>query len=445
MIAPRPQLSLTFGPDRSLIWSQGNSVRYLVAELSASGTVAQDHARVPVNLALAIDVSASMRGEKLAAACATAVAVAESLQPQDRLTIVAFSNDVELVLDACPMDTAGVVIATAAINKLRTLGSTNLFGGWDLAAGRVAAAMEVQPRASHRVLLLTDGLANIGINDAPTLARFAADALRRGIITSAVGIGDDYDEVLLAAMTEAGGGRVHDATTGAEIHEVVLGELLEGRTALVERGVLRIHLPVQATKIEVVGPWSAHEDHGVVSVLVGSLHQDQVRRVVLRVFCLGGPVGGSFEFEAALHAQLPDGSAEVQVEANPLALTFADGDTNNAQPRHVDRSVTALTAWQGAAMRQAMELNRAGQRQEARAYLGNELRLIARYAQGLPGAQQVLRELELLYAQIDEEMDSRVVKEVMLMQRQSGRGEKDLRARRAMGAEELLRRKPRRR
>lgn len=96
-------------------------------------------------------------------------------------------------------------------------------------------------------------------------------------------------------------------------------------------------------------------------------------------------------------------------------------------------------------MRQALELNRADRRAEARAFLGNELRVITRYAQGLPGADQVLRELELLYAQVQDEMDSRVVKEVMLMQRQAGRGEKDWRSRQASGAEELLRRRPRRR
>lgn len=440
----RPQLSLTCGPDRELVWAEGDSVRYLVADVSAAGTVLQDCERVPVNLALAIDVSGSMAGEKLTAARATAAAVAEALTADDRLTLVAFSNHAELLLDACRMDAEGRTQAAAAIAKLRTIGSTNLFAGWDLAAGRVSHASGADPRASHRVLMLTDGLANIGVTDAPSLARFAGDALRQNIITSAVGIGDDYDEVLLAAMTEAGGGRVHDATTGTEIHEVVLGELLEGRTALVERAMLRVEWPVHAAKVEVVGPWSSDEQDGTISVLVGSLHQDQVRRVVLRVRCLGGPVGGSLDFRASLRAQLPDGSAELVTDAPPLALTCADGNANGGQPRHVERSVVALAAWQGAAMRHAMKLNREGRRQEARHYLGNELRWITRYAQGLPGGEQILRELELLYAQVDEEMDRRVVKEMMLMQRKSARGERDFRSRQAAGAEELLRRRPRR-
>jgi hypothetical protein len=57
MIAQRPQLSLGFGPDRALVWDAGESVRYLVADISANGTVLQAAERVSLNLALAVDVS----------------------------------------------------------------------------------------------------------------------------------------------------------------------------------------------------------------------------------------------------------------------------------------------------------------------------------------------------------------------------------------------------
>jgi hypothetical protein len=57
MIAQRPQLSLTFGPDRAIVWDAGESVRYLVADISANGTVLQAAERVSLNLALAVDVS----------------------------------------------------------------------------------------------------------------------------------------------------------------------------------------------------------------------------------------------------------------------------------------------------------------------------------------------------------------------------------------------------
>src|SRR3954471_25033414 len=107
----------------------------------------------------------------------------------------------------------------------------------------VAIAMAAGAGASHRLLLLSDGQANEGTTDRAELAHHTGELLKRGIITSAVGIGDGYDEELLGAMAEAGGGRLHDAGEAHEIGEVVLGELREGRDALLERATLRLTVP----------------------------------------------------------------------------------------------------------------------------------------------------------------------------------------------------------
>jgi Ca-activated chloride channel family protein len=438
MIAQRPQLTLAFGPDRELVWDQGESVRYLVASVSANGTVLNDGARVPINLALCVDVSGSMSGEKLDAARATAAAVVDALTAEDRLSLVAFADDAELLLDVRKMDARGRSAAKSAINRLETRGSTNLFDGWNLAAGRVAVAMEGEPRASHRVLMLTDGQANIGISDAQTLARFTADAQRNGILSSAVGIGDDYDEALLAAMVEAGGGRLHDATNATEIHEVVLGELLEGRASLVERAELRVSLPDGVERAEVVGPWAVTRRGGELAVSLGGLRPEQVKHVVVRVFCGAGAVGDSLEIVAKLSAHLPDGTAEITADAQSATLTFADGDTNGAQSRDSARSLMALAAWQGVAMREALALNRAGRFVEARSYLRREITYVRRYARGLDGVRGLLRELDLLERQVAGRMNGRVVKEVMLMQSKNLRGESDLRSRPVRGVGDWL-------
>jgi Ca-activated chloride channel homolog len=87
---------------------------------------------------------------------------------------------------------------------------------------------EVDAKASHRLMLLSDGQANEGITDRSKLARHADELRARGI-TSAGGIGDGYDEERLGAMAVADGGRLHDTGKAREIGEVVLGELREGR------------------------------------------------------------------------------------------------------------------------------------------------------------------------------------------------------------------------
>ena len=75
-------LALDIGLDRTFAWESGGSVRYLIADLAASGTIAAQAEAPPLNLALAIDVSGSMSGDKILAARRTALALARRGRPR---------------------------------------------------------------------------------------------------------------------------------------------------------------------------------------------------------------------------------------------------------------------------------------------------------------------------------------------------------------------------
>ena len=422
-----PSLSLAFAPDRNLIWEEGDSVRYLVADIGADGELPPHDKETPLNVALAIDVSGSMGGGKLEAACRTAVAVAEGMRSTDRLTIVSFADAAELHLDAKLMTSRGKEEARRAIGALRTLGSTNLFDGWWLAGEHVAIAMRADDRASHRILLLTDGQTNVGLVDRDELARHAGELQDRGILTSAVGIGNGYDEGLLAGMAQAGGGRLHDAAEANEIGEVVLGELMEGRRALVERATLRVRLG-DIERAEVVGAWAHTVRGGVVEVLVGTLQLDAPKRIVIRVHCPAGEPGRRIGFTASLSAQLPDGSGEIEATDVTCHLEFAEGRANSAQRRDVGLSLGVLSAWSSETMRRAIQLNREHDRRRARHYLSKEMRYLEAYARGMAGAEPFMIELALLSEQIEEEMDERTRKDVYMASMKRERGEGELRS-----------------
>lgn len=429
-------LALTLGLDRSLAWQEGDSVRYAVAELTAQGDDRRAEAP-PLNLALAVDVSGSMAGAKIAAARRTALALAAALTPRDRLTIVAFDSDAEVLLDARPMTEAGQRAAQAAIHRLAERGGTNLWGGWLRAAECVAAAMEDGARASHRVLLLSDGQANEGVTDAAELARQARGLLERGIVTSAVGIGAGYDEWLLGGMAEAGGGRLHDAEHAAEIAEVVLGELLEGRTALVERATLRFSLPANL-RAGIVGGWSHAVLPGAIEVLVGTLLPGVPVRVVFRLHCPAGAPGTTVLLGAAARGMAPDGGTEIAAAPAEAVLTLARGHDNTAQPRDIPRSMAAFAAWQAEALRHAVAMNRDGERRAAKHFLERELRWMERYARGLPDAGPLLAELVLLLRRAEEELSPRLRKEVFAAASMRGFGKMEHRAAPRMGLAERL-------
>jgi Ca-activated chloride channel family protein len=423
---PATMLDLSVGLDRALAWEEGGSVRYLVADLRAQGGSVERRQTPALNLALAIDVSGSMGGDKIEAARQAALAVAGALEARDRLTLVAFDNTAELLLDARSMDHAGRAAAAKAIRRLEVRGGTNLFEGWLRAVEHVALAQAENPLASHRVVLLSDGQANDGVTDHAELARHTGELLARGIITSTVGIGDGYDEELLGVMAEAGGGRLHDAEHAPEIGEVVLGELREGRGALLERATLRISIPANL-RAEVVGAWAHTSLPGAVEVLVGTLLPEQTKRVVMRLHCPSGAPGTAMLLGVSAGGTAPDTAATIEAQPAEVEVQLARSGDNKLQPRDLDRSLAVVRAWQAEVLRKAVRMNREGEHRAAGHYLKREIGWMERYARGVPGTEPLLAELVLVQRRAGEVWDERTRKGVFAMASMAARSEVDLR------------------
>jgi Ca-activated chloride channel family protein len=99
----------------------------------------------------------------------------------------------------------------AALAAIAPGRSTNLSGGW-LKGAEVLRGLPAR-KGPRKVLLLTDGLANVGITDPEALVALARQAGDDGIGTTTIGFGLDFDEVLLTRMAQAGGGNAHFAET----------------------------------------------------------------------------------------------------------------------------------------------------------------------------------------------------------------------------------------
>ena len=158
-------------------------------------------ARPPVNVALVLDRSGSMQRVPIIEAREAALRFASFLAAADRLTVVAFDHEVDLLYGPGP---GNAPEAQDAIRRLYARGNTNLSGGWLEGHRQVSRALV---EGTNRVILLTDGQANAGVTDLPALRLLTAGAAEGRVSTTCIGFGPHFNEDLLKAMAEAGGGR----------------------------------------------------------------------------------------------------------------------------------------------------------------------------------------------------------------------------------------------
>ncbi len=179
-------------------------------------------ARPPLNLALVLDRSGSM-GErnKMTFARAAATFAVRELVPTDRLSVIAFDDRVEVPFPNSTVTDKDAVARLIA--EIGPRGSTALYGGWQ--EGVRQAAANPAPGGVNRVVLLSDGLANVGESRPDVIATDVHKAAGSGVGTTTIGVGDEYNEDLLEAMARSGDGSYYYVESPAQLPTIFEAEL----------------------------------------------------------------------------------------------------------------------------------------------------------------------------------------------------------------------------
>lgn len=298
----------------------GHAVRLLL-RLEADAPARAD--RLPLNLSLVLDRSGSMQGAKLRAARAAAAALVRRLSPDDVVSVVAYDETVRTVAE--PAHGAAQAELPRVIERIESGGSTNLSGGW--LKGRELVARNRLERGVNRVVLLTDGLANVGISDAPSLTGLAAQGKRDGVTTTTIGFGEDYDETLLRGMADAGGGNMYYIEQPDQAVAIFADEL-QGLLNLGAQNVAVVVAPEPAARLVAV-----HHDYPTshagasLRVELGDLYAREPKPLLAEFLVSGDVATDVLVAVVTIEADVltAEGGVEHQVVRLPITVSPAAG------------------------------------------------------------------------------------------------------------------------
>nr|WP_322940788.1 VWA domain-containing protein [Pseudomonas sp. s4] len=219
---PLPQGDVPFGVSTELAVTPWNpQTRLLRIAIKASDLSVDE--LPPANLVFLVDVSGSMhRREGLPMVQSTLKLLVDQLRPQDRVSLVTYAGDSQVVLDSTPGSDKAKI--RAAIDQLSAGGSTAGEPGIQLAYQQ--ASKHMVDGGINRILLATDGDFNVGISDFDSLKQLAADKRKSGVSLTTLGFGvDNYNERLMEQLADAGDGNYAYIDNLREARKVLVDQL----------------------------------------------------------------------------------------------------------------------------------------------------------------------------------------------------------------------------
>jgi Ca-activated chloride channel family protein len=234
--------------------------------------------RAPVNIAIVLDKSGSMQGQKIQHAKQAAIRAVQMLGPNDIVSIVTYDTNVHVLVPATKASDRRNIIR--AINQIQAGGSTALFGG--VSKGAYEVRKFLSNNRVNRVILMSDGLANHGPSTPGELGALGRSLGSEGITVSTIGLGLDYNEDLMTQLAMNSDGNHMFAETPEDVaraFEAELGDVL----SVVAQEVSIIFTCADGTRpVRVLGR-EAEISGQRMRLSMNQLYNEQTKFVILEV------------------------------------------------------------------------------------------------------------------------------------------------------------------
>ncbi len=263
--------------DRPLLIENGGQ-QEVVIQVTIDGLVRKRVRRSPLNLAVVLDRSGSMGGAKLEQAKQAALMLVEQLDEDDVFSLVVYDTEVDVLVPAGRIGNKRKNLRRM-IERIQTGGSTALYAG--VKTGGQQLMEFISRKRINRVLLLSDGLANVGPKSNREITSLGQRLARQDVSVTTIGLGDSYNEDLMTALAEASDANyyyVDDVEMLADVFRQELGELQK----IVARDlIIEIKFPKGVIPIEVMGREQAVSGQRAV-IKFAQISAQQKRQLLVR-------------------------------------------------------------------------------------------------------------------------------------------------------------------
>src|SRR3954463_13295355 len=329
-----PDVTLRVAPDRDCIYRSGP--REVIVQVEIEARKSDDTRRAPMNLAVVLDRSGSMEGAKIEKARQAAAMAVDKLGDDDIFSLVTYDSETNLLI---PPERVGGTDhredLKSRIHRIQPGGSTALHAGVVLGAKQVRRFFEKE--RVNRIILLSDGLANVGPSSPSDLARLGRELRGDGIAVSTIGLGDDYNEDLMTALAESSNANYYYVKDAEKLPGIFAQELGAARSLVARNIVIRIEAPDGVHLKEIIGQPEIECRDRSAEIKMPELFGAEKRKFLIR--CLADEkIAGSLEAAAELNYATTSGSqAPAQRQAAKIAFTEDEKKTEASVRAEVAR------------------------------------------------------------------------------------------------------------
>ena len=389
--------------DRPLL-DQGGGESKVVIKIEVEGNAVAQKKRTPLNLAIVLDRSGSMSGGKLEQAKQAAALLVDELDKDDFLSIVLYESEVQVVRSAARVGDQHREIKRL-IERIETGGSTALYGGVEEGSRQLREFLGKE--RINRVMLLSDGIANVGPSDNREIAALGTRISREGMSVTTIGLGSDYNETLMTALAEASDANYYHVADVEKLPEVFEKELGELKSIVARNLIIEIRCPEGIRPLRFLGR-PGELKSGTETITFSTLSSGQARELYLECLVSDAALGKVNEI-AQVSMRYADALSSEAVEKNGSPVVIGYSKDTELVTRSVDQAIAAEAAIFANAeeTEKAIALADKGDAEGSRAQLDVQLKTLNDAYAAAPAAQQsaISKEIEAV-AGAREELNS---------------------------------------